>query len=129
MHFRQRADQPNRIHDIKIGGMIYPIDLKGRAWISAEKFQIVHMESQLVKPMPAIQLLTEHQIVDYGPVQFKSGQLWLPSSAELYFDYHKHRYHRKHSFSHFMLFSTNSREEVQAPKQKPGIPQPNEETR
>jgi tetratricopeptide (TPR) repeat protein len=129
MHFRQRGNQPNRIHDMKIGGMIYPIDLKGRAWISADKFQIVHMESQLVKPLPAIQLLTEHQIVDYGPVQFKAGQLWLPSSAELYFDYHKHRYHRKHSFSHFMLFSTSSREEVQAPKQNPGIPQPNEETR
>jgi len=129
VRFQQRKDQPNRIHDMKIGGMIYPIDLKGRAWISAEKFQIVHMESQLVKPLPAIQLLTEHQIVDYGPVQFKTGQLWLPSSAELYFDYRKHRYHRKHSFSHFMLFSATSQEEVQTPKQKPGIPPPKEETR
>ena len=130
VHFRQREDQPNRIHDIKIGGMIYPINLKGRAWVSADTFQIVHMESQLIKPLPSIQLLTEHQIVDYGPVQFKkSEQLWLPTNAELYFDFRKHRYHRRHSFSHFMLFSTSSQETVQEPKQKPGVPQPKEETR
>lgn len=130
VHFRQREDQPNRIHDIKVGGMIYPINLKGRAWIAADGFQIVHMESQMIKPLPSIHLLTEHQIVDYGPVQFKkSDQLWLPTKAELYFDFRKRRYHRKHSFSHFMLFSTSSQETVQEPKQKPGTPQPKEEAR
>jgi hypothetical protein len=91
VHFRQRDDRPNRIHDFKIGGMIYSVDLKGRAWITPDKFQIVRMESELVKPMPNIQLLTEHQIVEYGPVQFqkKKVELWLPKSAELYFDFRK----------------------------------------
>jgi tetratricopeptide (TPR) repeat protein len=121
VHFRQRADQPNRTHDIKIGGMIYPIDLKGRAWIAVDSFQIVHMESQLIKPLKTIQLLTEHQIVDYGPVQFKNEQLWLPSRAELYFDFRKHRYHRTHTFSRFMLFSTSTQEAVQEPKRKTGV--------
>lgn len=124
VHFRQRDDRPNRIHDFKIGGMIYSINLKGRAWITADKFQIIHMESQLVKPMPNIQLLTEHQIIDYGPVQFKkkNEELWLPNSADLYFDFRKHRYHRRHSFSHFMLFSTESEETQSGPKQAPVVP-------
>jgi len=124
VHFRQRDDRPNRIHDFKIGNMHYPIKLKGRAWITPDKFQIVRIESELVRPMPEIQLLTEHQIVEYGPVQFgkKNVELWLPKSAELYFDFRKRRIYRKHSFDHFMLFSTDTEEKVGGPKQDPKMP-------
>jgi tetratricopeptide (TPR) repeat protein len=127
VHFRQRDDRPNRIHDFKIGGMIYSVNLKGRAWITPDKFQIVRMESELVKPMPNIQLLTEHQIVEYGPVQFqkKKVELWLPKSAELYFDFRKHRYYRRHSFDHFMLFSADTDEHYGGPKQDPKVPASN----
>jgi hypothetical protein len=127
VHFRQRDDRPNLIHDFKIGPMIYAINLKGRAWVTADKFQIIRIESELVKPMPNIQLLTEHQIVEYGPVQFpkKNVELWLPKSAELYFDFRKHRYFRRHSFDHFMLFSTDSVEKYSGPKEDPKVPAPN----
>jgi tetratricopeptide (TPR) repeat protein len=124
VHFRQRDDRPNRIHDFKIGGAVYAINLKGRAWITPDKFQIVRIESELVKPMPNIQLLTEHQIVEYGPVKFqkKNMELWLPKSAELYFDFRKHRFYRRHSFDHFMLFSTEAEDKVVGPKQDPKVP-------
>ena len=104
--------------------MIYPVNLKGRAWITPDKFQIVRIESELVKPMPNIQLLTEHQIVEYGPVKFqkKNVELWLPKSAELYFDFRKHRYFRRHSFDHFMLFSAETDEHYGGPKQDPKVP-------
>jgi tetratricopeptide (TPR) repeat protein len=123
MHFRQRDDRPNRIHELKSGGMTYRVDLKGRAWISAKTFQIVRIESELVKPMPNIQLLTEREVVDYGPVQFhsKNTELWLPMKADLYLDLRKHRYYRQHSFSHFMLFSTDSQDKVSGPKQEPKL--------
>lgn len=118
MHFRQRDDRPNRIHSYKVGEMIYPVNLKGRAWITADKFQIVHMESELVKSMPKIQLLSEHQVVDYGPVQFqkKKTELWLPKSAQIYFDFRKHRYVRRHSFDHYMLFAVDANEKQGTPK-------------
>ena len=124
VHFRQRDDRPNRIHDFKIGAMLYSVNLKGRAWITANNFQIIRMESELVKPMPAIQLLTEHQIVEYGPVHFqnKGIDLWLPKSAELYFDFRKHRYFRRHSFDHFMLFSTDSDEKYGGAKKDLNVP-------
>ena len=118
VHFRQRDDRPNRIHSYKVGETIYPVNLKGRAWITADKFQIVHMESDLVKSMPKIQLLTEHQVVDYGPVMFqkKKTELWLPKSAQIYFDFRKHRYVRRHSFDHYMLFAVDANEKQGAPK-------------
>lgn len=123
MHFRQRDDRPNRIHELKSGGMTYRVDLKGRAWISASTFQIVRIESELVKPMPNIQLLTEREVVDYGPVQFRSKntELWLPIKADLYLDLRKRRYYRQHSFSHFMLFSTDSQDKVSGPKEAPKL--------
>jgi len=120
MHFRQRHDHANRMHSYTLGGQVFPVDLKGRAWITADKFQIVRIEADMVKPMPEIQLLSEHQTVEYGPVPFpmKNTTLWLPKTAEIYFDFRKHRYYRRHSFDHFMFFSvdTEQKEKVQATK-------------
>ncbi len=70
VHFKQRDDRPNRMHSYKVGNQIHAVGLKGRAWISADKFQIVRIEAEMMNPMPAIQLLSEHQVVEYGPVPF-----------------------------------------------------------
>jgi tetratricopeptide (TPR) repeat protein len=112
VHFRQRENRPNRMHSYTVGGQNYRVDLKGRAWITADKFQIVRIEADLVKPMPEIRLLSEHQVVEYGPVPFpkKNTTLWLPKTAEIYFDFRRHRYYRRHSFDHYMLFSVDTDE-------------------
>jgi len=124
VHFRQRDDRPNRMHSYKVGNQIYSVGLKGRAWVTADKFQIVRIEAELVAPMPEIQLLSEHQTVEYGPVPFpkKNATLWLPKSAEIYFDFRKHRYYRRHSFDHFMLYSVDTDEKRKEPVSKPEKP-------
>jgi len=118
VHFRQRDDRPNRLHAYQVGHQTYSVGLKGRAWITAGKFQIVRMEADMIKPMPEIQLLSEHQIVEYGPVSFprKNTTLWLPKSAELYFDFRKHRYYRRHSYDHYMLYSVETQEKIKEPR-------------
>ena len=121
VHFRQRDDRPARIHDYKVGGQTYAVKLKGRAWITTDKFQIVRIESELVSPMKPIQLLSEHQIVEYGPVPFqkKNMELWLPKTAEIYFDFRHHRYYRRHSFDHYMLFAVDADEKRKEPQAAP----------
>ena len=121
VHFRQRDDRPARIHDYKVGGQTYAVKLKGRAWITTDKFQIVRIESELVSPMKPIQLLSEHQIVEYGPVPFqkKNMELWLPKTAEIYFDFRHHRYYRRHSFDHYMLFAVDADEKRKEPQVAP----------
>jgi hypothetical protein len=93
LHFRQRDDRPARIHDYKVGNEVHSLNLKGRAWITPDKFQIVRIESELVSPVPEIHLAGEHQVVEYGPVPFstKNVELWLPKSAEIYLDFLRHR--------------------------------------
>ena len=121
VHFRQRDDRPNSMHSYKVGDQLHPVKLKGRAWITADKFQIVRIEAEMVSPMPEIQLLSEHQVVEYGPIPFKNKNvsLWLPKTAEIYFDFRKHRYYRRHSFDHYMLFSVDSEEKRKEPASKP----------
>jgi Tfp pilus assembly protein PilF len=121
VHFRQRADRPNLMHSYKVGSQTHSVGLKGRAWITADKFQIVRMEAEIINPMPKIQLLSEHQIVEYGPVPFpkRDTTLWLPKSAEIYFDFRKHHYYRRHSFDHYMLFAVDSEEKRKEPVAKP----------
>ena len=124
VHFRQRDDRPNHMQDYHAGNQDYPIKMKGRAWITADQFQIVRIESELTNPMPQIQLLTEHQIAEYGPVRFgkKDVELWLPKSVDLYLDFRRQRFHRRHSFDHFMLFSVDAEDKVRESKGDPHGP-------
>jgi tetratricopeptide (TPR) repeat protein len=121
VHFRQRDDRPSRMQSYRAGSKMYDVGLKGRAWITADKFQIVRIEADMVNPMPEIPLLSEHQVVEYGPVPFprKNTTLWLPKSAEIYFDFRKHRYYRRHSFDHYMLYSVDSEEKRKEPVSVP----------
>jgi len=117
VHFRQREDRPALISEYNVGGQIYALRLKGRAWITADKFEIVRIESELINPMPQIQLRCEQQVVEYGPVKFqKNVELWLPKKAEIYLDYRKHRYYRSHGYDHYLLFSVESVEKRNEPK-------------
>ncbi|MGO9865564.1 MAG: tetratricopeptide repeat protein [Terriglobales bacterium] len=124
VHFRQRDDRPARIHDYRVGAESYSLRLKGRAWITADKFQIVRIESELISPMPQLQLGSEQQVVEYGPVEFpkKNLELWLPKSAEIYLDFRKRRYFRSHSFDHYMVFSVDAEEKRSEPKIPPAPP-------
>lgn len=119
VHFRQRDDRPARMHDYRVGGDLYSLRLKGRAWITTDQFHIIRIESELVNPIPQIRLAGEHQVVEYGPVPFtkRNIQLWLPQSAEIYLDFRRHRYYRKHSFDHYMLFSVDADEKRKEPKE------------
>ena len=124
VHFRQREDRPSRIQGFVVGDHHYPVALKGRAWITAEKFQIVRIESELVKPMPYVKFLAQHQIVEYGSVHFenKNVDLWLPKTAEVYLDLQHHRYYRRHSFDHYMLFSVDSEQKIRDATRDPHGP-------
>ena len=117
VHFRQRPDRPNRIQDYTVAGQTYRVDLKGRAWISSDTSQIVHIEADIINPMHDIQMLSEHQVVEYGPVPFakKNATVWLPRNVEIYFDIHKRRYYRHYTFDHYMLFDVDASDKVKLP--------------
>jgi hypothetical protein len=119
VHFEQRPDRPNQMRSYVIYKNTYPVPLKGRAMIDAGTFQVLRMESELAKPVPAIKLTRERILIDYALVQFRTGeqQLWLPQSAELYVERNGSRYYRRHTFSNFQVFTVGTSDKVQPPKE------------
>lgn len=120
VYFRQRTDKAAAIRGFQVGmrGSSHPAALKGRAWISAETYQLVRLETDLVRPMPEIRLRAEHAAIEYGSVNFREGnaKLWLPLSAEVHFEWMGQRIHRRHSFDNYMLFSIEEKERIGSPK-------------
>lgn len=124
IHFRQRTDKPSQLQTYIVNGNAFPVALKGRAWFTADTFQPLHLDTDLVAPILPIQLLTEHTSIDYGPVVFQrhNTDLWLPRSANLYVHLGKKRFHRTESFDHFMLFSTDATDKPSVPKSSADAP-------
>ncbi len=120
VHFKQRPDKPNNIMRYRIGadGPSFPVALKGRAWISADNYQIERLETDLVAPVPQIRLVADHKAIEYGPVKFAKANvnMWLPQSAEVYYDWRGRRIHRRHSFSDYMLFGVEDKQKITVPK-------------
>jgi len=133
VHFRQRKDKPNTIRSYRMGpeGQGYPVALKGRAWIAADSYQIVRLETNMVAPMPQIRLAAEHVNIEYAPVQFRNGalEMWLPANVEVYYDWKGRRVHRRHSFSNYLLFSVDDKQKISAPKGQDSAPPESERPR
>lgn len=119
IHFKQRPDRPVRVRGWVVRGREFPIKLKGRAWVAADSFQVLHLEADLLEPVPEIRLVREHMTIDYQPVRFQQRdvELWLPQSAEVYMDFQEQYYRRRHSFSDFLLFSVDVSQKVVVPKE------------
>jgi tetratricopeptide (TPR) repeat protein len=126
IHFRQRTDRPNTIRTYQSGaqGPVYSVPLKGRAWIAADNFQIVRLETDLVAPLPQIRLAADHAAIEYGPVHFRARNLdmWLPQLAEVFYDWKGRRTHRRHSFKNYLFFSVDDKERISEPKAQDAKP-------
>jgi hypothetical protein len=96
-----------------------PLSIKGRAWIAADSGQVMHLETSLVQGIPMIELEENAFSVDHAPVKFRSQnvEIWLPQFAVAYTDYARRRMIIEHTFSNFQLFSVQTQENIQKPKQ------------
>jgi tetratricopeptide (TPR) repeat protein len=126
VHFRQRPDKPNIMKGYRVGanGPSFPVAIKGRAWIAADTYQIIRLETDLVVPVPDIRLVADHSVIEYGSVHFRERgvDMWLPTSAEIYYDWKGRRAHRRHAFSNYLLFSVDEKQHISQPKISQSLP-------
>jgi hypothetical protein len=117
LRFEESADPKKSFHVIRIKNSVYPLRFKGRAWIAAEGYEVLRIQTDLIAPIPQIDLQVEHLDITYAPVAFEKGnlKLWLPESASLYIAYHGHRYARLHNFNQFHLFAITTEQTVKTP--------------
>jgi hypothetical protein len=98
---------------------IRPLRLKGRAWIGANSGQVLHLETNLLEKVPLIELEESAFSVDYAPVKFQAQnvEVWLPEFAIGYTDYAGRRMIVEHTFSDFQLFSVQTQDVIEKPKE------------
>jgi hypothetical protein len=107
----------SRVRSWSYQKVIYPVALKGRIWIGANSYNIVHLETGLRDPVQPLRLEREQLLVDYGPVQFRSAkvELWLPEHADMYFDMQGRRYHHQHTLTNYVLFNVDTQNKIADP--------------
>jgi hypothetical protein len=119
VRFQQKKDRKPRTLSFHTPNSTYHVSLKGRAWIAADSGEIMHLETNLVAGIGLLGLRGNAISVDYAAVQFHSQslQLWLPKTAQAYADYGKRRMIIDHTFSDFQLFSVQTQQQIEKPKQ------------
>jgi len=119
VRFEQKPEVPADLRLWRDSQAVYFLPVKGRAWISASTYDVLHVETDICRPVRALQLTRDHLVIDYGPVQFNHDQttLWLPQNAEMFMELHGKRYHHIHTLRDYMLFSVDTRYSVGRPKQ------------
>jgi hypothetical protein len=119
VHFQQRTDRKSAMLVYRVSGKSFAVGLKGRAWIDTMSSQILAIETDTMRPVPEIRLMRDHQLIQYGPVDFRNDtmHLWLPKSADWYSSLSGQRYHRRHTFSQFLLSSVDDQQKIGKPKE------------
>lgn len=123
IYFRQREDKPNRIRAYRSGvnESSHRVDLKGRAWFDADSYQILGLQTDLMRALPDIRLTVDHAAVEYGPVHFVSRgvDMWLPQTAEVYLEWRDRRIHQRLNFNNYFLFAVDVKQRISSPKMSP----------
>jgi tetratricopeptide (TPR) repeat protein len=118
MYFRQKPNQRSYLRLWETQRQTVEIPLKGRVWVAATTYQVLHVETDLREPMKELELTRDHLAIDYGPVPFQNGntELWLPWYADMYLELHHRRYHHRHTLSKYALFGVDTKSVIGKPK-------------
>lgn len=117
IHFVQRPGTVTRFRAYYVKDRWYNVSVKGRAWISANDYQVLRIEHDLQEPVPEIRLVRDYVAVDYQEVAFveHNVRIWLPARSMVYVDLRGHRYLNTHRFSDYKLFWVDTHQIVQVP--------------
>ena len=126
LHFEQNQGMKSYLRLWETKTKTVEVPLKGRVWVAAGSYNVLHVESDLREPMKDLELTRDHLSIDYGPVTFSNGtsELWLPWYADMYLELHGKRYHHSHTLTNFSLFSVETKNTIGAPK---NVPPPDDE--
>jgi len=118
VRFEQRKNIESRVRVWRRRGDLFPVALRGRLWIGANNYDLLHLESDLRDPIEKLALTRDHLVIDYGPVTFETGnqKLWLPWKAEMFMELHGKRFHHRHMLTNYMLFSVDTANQIGKPK-------------
>ena len=84
--------------------------IQGIAWIDKSTFRIVRMQTDLLSPLPVIQLNELRSVLDYGEVKIPERNLllWLPRDVDIKWRVAGRAGEEFHTYSNYRLFAGTS---------------------
>jgi len=85
--------------------------IQGVAWIDQSTFQIVRMQTDLLTPLPGIELNQLRSILEYGAASIRALNLtlWLPTDVEIRWQTTYRAGDETHLYSRYRMFQSTAR--------------------
>jgi hypothetical protein len=117
--FAQRPEKARVYGAFKRGQNSMPTFSQGLAWVDAEKYVILRLRTDLLRPLPEVRLEKETTEIDFGEKHFKpiAEGFWLPREVTVSVDWNGKQLRNKHAYSDFKLFNVDATQRIGKPKE------------
>jgi tetratricopeptide (TPR) repeat protein len=114
------AQQPGKARlngAFKSGAISMTTFSQGLAWIDSRSCQITRLRTDLLKPLPEVNLERETTEIAFGEVHFKgmAEGFWLPQQVTVTVDWNGKHFRNEHRYSEFKLFNVEATEKIRKP--------------
>jgi hypothetical protein len=104
--FAQDVDRVSIPGEISLHGNTYPLFSQGVAWIDQTTFRIVRLQTDLLAPLPSIQLRRLTSEIRFSEVRIRElgSALWLPKQVEIQWEESNQISAELHLYTNYRLF-------------------------
>ncbi len=108
------AQNPDRVilpGELLLDGRTYPLFIQGIVWIDETTFQIVRLQTDLLAPLPSIQLQVINTDIRFSEIHIPQldGSVWLPKEVAILWGMRGIASGELHLYSKYRLFHATSR--------------------
>jgi len=109
--FAHNVDRVRVPGEIAFRGNTYPLFSQGVAWIDQTTFRIVRLQTDLLAPLPSIQLRRLTSEIRFSEVRIRElgSALWLPKQVEIQWEESNQISAELHLYSNYRLFHATVR--------------------
>jgi hypothetical protein len=116
------AQQPGKARlngGFKSSGISMITFSQGLAWIDSQSYQITRLRTDLLRPLPEVNLERETTEIAFGEVRFKgiAEGFWLPQQVTVTVDWNGKHLRNEHRYSEFKLFNVQATQKIGKPKE------------
>ncbi|MGD0012408.1 MAG: hypothetical protein ABSE93_28190 [Terriglobia bacterium] len=92
---------------------------QGLAWIDSQSYQITRLRTDLLNPLPGVNLERETTEIAFGEVHFKglAEGFWLPQQVTVTVDWNGKHLRNEHRYSDFKVFNVEANQKIRKPKE------------
>lgn len=116
--FAQRPEKARLTGSFRVNQTFATTLTQGIAWIDPNTYHIVQMRTDLLNPVPQVQLQRETTQIQFQQVRFKevNADFWLPQTVSVTVEWRGKLLRNTHQYSQFKMFKVDTSQKQKEPK-------------